>query len=128
MKFFFDNNLSEHLVRGLREFDENVVHLKEKFRENTEDPEWLEYVGKNNMVLLSRDKRLRWNPAEIESIRQFNVGAFVLSGKNLNRCQIIQQIIRNWPQIKEIATKSRNKVPYIYRVPPRGTKIEKYNL
>ena len=44
MKAFFDNNLSERLVMGLREFGEDVVHLKERFPEETEDVNWLKIV------------------------------------------------------------------------------------
>ncbi len=128
MRFFFDNNLSVHLVEGMKIFGENVLHLKEVFPENTDDVIWLPYVGKNKMVLITRDEQLRWNPAEIAALQNYKVGAFVLGGKNLNRCRIIQQVIRNWPRIKEIAIKSQNKTPYIFRVPPRGTKYTTLNI
>jgi predicted nuclease of predicted toxin-antitoxin system len=36
MKFFIDNNLSEHLANGMKAFGEDVIHLREKFSENTE--------------------------------------------------------------------------------------------
>jgi predicted nuclease of predicted toxin-antitoxin system len=45
MKFFFDNNLSEKLTRGMKAFGEDVVHLKEIFPGGAPDPEWLKYVG-----------------------------------------------------------------------------------
>ncbi len=38
MRFFIDANLSEQLARGLREFGENVVHLKEHFSQNEQPP------------------------------------------------------------------------------------------
>jgi hypothetical protein len=37
MTFFFDNNISEHLINGLKAFGENVIHLKEMFDEQEPD-------------------------------------------------------------------------------------------
>ena len=48
-------------------------------------------------------------------------GAFFMGGKNRNRCQLIQQLVRNWPRMKELAKKTR--VPFAFRVPPSGTKF-----
>jgi len=126
MNFFFDTNLSEHLARGLQAFGENVIHLKEIFPESTEDVVWLQYIGQNNLTLVTRDEHVRWNPFEILAIRRHKVGAFFLGGKNLTRCRIIQQVVRNWPQIK---IKTRNTIPpYIYRIPPSGTKFTRIAL
>lgn len=47
MKFFFDNNLGEFLVNGLKEFGQDVTHLKDHFPEHTPDIKWLEFIGKN---------------------------------------------------------------------------------
>lgn len=123
MKFFFDNNLSKKLVNGLRAFGEDVVHLKENFEEDASDVEILKFVGKHKMGFITRDERVRWNPAEHAAIRDNRVGAFFLGGKNLNAWKIIQQIVRNWPRVKELGeTKSP---PYAYRIPPNGTKFKK---
>lgn len=126
MKFFFDNNLSENLTKGMQAFGEDVVHLKEIFAEDALDTEWLKHIGENGLVLITRDERVRWNPAEIKALRNHKVGAFFLGGKNLNRCKLIQQVVRNWPRIKEYARKGRP--PYAFRVPPRGTKFTTINL
>lgn len=126
MKFFFDNNLSQKLVAGLRAFGENVIHLKDRFPENAPDADWLEYIGKRQIILVTRDERIRWNPAEVAAVRRYKVGAFVLGGKGLSKCRLIQQVIRNWPRIKDYATKSKR--PFIYRVPPRGTKFSTMEL
>ena len=126
MRFFFDNNVSLHLVNGMRAFGENVIHLQEKFPENTDDVIWLKHLGENKMVLITRDEKIRWNPAERDAFRKHKVGAFFLSGKNLDRCRMIQQVVKNWPRIKEYARKS--KPPYFFRVPSRGTKFTALNF
>ena len=126
MTFFFDNNLSEYLVRGMRAFGEDVVHLRDIFKEDAEDVVWLKFVGETGLVLITRDLEVRWNPAELAALRNHRVGAFFLGGKNLNRCRLIQQVVRNWPRIKEYA--ARLRPPYAIRIPPRGTKFTHINL
>lgn len=126
MKFFFDNNISEHLARGMKAFGEEVVHLKDVFREDTADVEWLKYVGEQMMVLITRDESVRWNPAELAALRKHAVRAFFLGGKHLNKCRLIQQVVRNWPRIKEYA--ERLRPPYAFRIPPTGTKFSRIRL
>lgn len=126
MKFFFDNNLSENLARGLKVFGEDVIHLKDMFNEDTEDRIWLQQIGNKKMFLITRDERIRRNPFELNALKTYKVGAFFLGGKNLGRCKIIQQVVRNWPRIKELATKKRP--PFAFRIPPSGTKFSPINL
>lgn len=123
MRFVVDVNLGEPLANGMKAFGENVSHIKEMFFPDTEDPVWLKYIGDNNIFVITRDEKLRWRPAEIQSIRRYNVGAFFLGGKNRSRCDLIRQLVRSWPHIKELA--SREKTPFIYRVPPQGSAIRR---
>ena len=86
--FFFDNNVSKKIVDGLKAFGEEVVHLQEIFPEDSADIEWLQYVGENGLVLITRDERVRWNPAEIAAIKKFKVATFFLGGSHLDRCRL----------------------------------------
>jgi predicted nuclease of predicted toxin-antitoxin system len=124
--FFFDNNVSKKIVEGLKAFGEEVVHLQEKFPEDSADIEWLQYVGEKGLVLITRDERVRWNPAEIAAIKKFKVATFFLGGRNLDRCRLIQQVIRNWSRIKEYSRK--NQPPFAIRIPPTGTKFTQIAL
>jgi len=121
MKFFFDNNISENLVQGMKAFGEEVMHLREKFAPETADQEWLKYIGENGITLITRDKSIRWNPAESGALRRYKVGAFFLGGKNLNRCNLIQQIVRNWPRVKQLS--GNCSPPFAFHIPPNGTKF-----
>ena len=121
MKFFFDNNLSINLTQGMKSFGEDVVHLKEIFPEETDDTEWLKYIGEKKLILITRDLRVRQNPVERNALLKYKVGAFFLGGKNLDRCKIIRQVVQNWPRIKEYASKT--KPPFAFRIPPKGTKF-----
>ncbi len=126
MKCFVDANLSEHLAKGMKAFGEDVIHLKEVFPENTADQEWLKYVGENEMFLITRDEAIRWHPGALYSLRQFKAGAFFLGGKNRSRCELIQQLVRSWPRIKQLA--EQTKRPFAFRIPPSGTKFVQMSL
>lgn len=126
MRFFIDNNLSVGLAHGMRAFGENVDHLKDHFPPDTPDVEWLEFIGENQYFLITRDDMIRRNPAEIRALRNFKVGAFFLGGKNRTRWELVQQLVRNWARIKELAEKTKR--PFAFRVPPTGTKIEQIHL
>jgi hypothetical protein len=76
MTFFFDTNISEHLVNGLKAFGESVVHLKEMFDQQEPDASWLRQIGEKKFFLVTRDERVRFNPIEMGAIRQSGVGAF----------------------------------------------------
>ena len=126
MRFFVDNNLSPPLAAGMRGFGEDVVHLTEVLRPEAEDTELLARVGSEGWYLVTRDDRIRYRPAESAAIREHRVGAFFMGGKNLRRCQLIQQLVRNWPRMKDLAARTRR--PFAFRVPPTGANIKPVSL
>lgn len=126
MRFFIDNNLSEKLAKGMKEFGEDVVHLKEFFAEDADDEVWLRRIGDEGWFLITRDDKVRYRPSEIQALRNHQVGAFFLGGKNRTRCELIRQLVRNWPRIKEYARKERR--PFAYRIPPSGTKFSSLSV
>ena len=124
--FFMDNNLSPNMARGMKEFGENVEHLQENFPEEAKDIEWLPYVGERGLIVVTKDRNILRQPIQRKAFRENSVGAFFLGGKGLNRCQLIQQLVRNWPRMKELARKSHR--PFAFKVPPKGSKIESIPL
>ena len=126
MTFFFDNNLGQFLVRGLKEFGEHVCHITEHFDADTDDEEWLEYVGERGMFLVTRDEKIRKRPVEWEALKRHKVGAFFLGGKHMGRWAQIKQVIRAWQQMKDIA--GREHRPFAYRVNFHGTKVKKMSV
>lgn len=126
MRFFIDNNLSPKLARGMSAFGEAVDNLQDHFPEDAPDTEWLAYIGNNDFFLITRDDNIRRKPAEIRALKDHRVGAFFLGGKSRSRCQLIQQLVRNWPRIKELARAQSR--PFAFRVPPSGKKFAKIAL
>ena len=126
MTFFFDNNLSPKLAKGMAAFGEDVIHLTDRYAPSTPDHDWLPEVGRSGWILVTRDDRVRRNPAELLALKESRVGAFFLGGKDRSRCELIQQVVRNWPRMKELAGKTPK--PFAFRIPPSGTSIDKLPL
>jgi hypothetical protein len=110
----------------MKGFQENVIHLTDVLKQDVKDPLLLQYIGENNLFLITRDERIRKRPGEIEAIRKYSVGAFILGGKNQSRCNLILQLVRNWPRIKDLAERTRK--PFIFRIPAKGTKFDPLQL
>ncbi len=121
MRFFLDNNLSPGLAKGMKAFGEDVVHITEIFPDDTDDLDWLPHIGSKGLILVTRDKRIRYRPAEWTAFKEHGVGAFFMGGKQRSRCQLIQQLVLNWPRMKELAGKT--PVPFAFQVPPSGKKV-----
>lgn len=123
MTFVIDNNIGLGVAQGMRCFGEDVTHLTEHFREDMPDPEWLAEVGQRGWFVLTRDNRIRSRTNERIAVKRYSVGVFFLAGKSQTTCQIIQQLIRNWPRIKDYAR--NHNPPFAIRIPPSGTKLTK---
>lgn len=126
MKFFVDNNLSRGLARGMAAFGEDVTHLQDHYPVDAKDTDWLPQVGRDEWILLTRDNKIRFKPAELGAIKQHRVGAFFLGGKDRSRWDLVQQVVRNWVRMNELAGKTAR--PFAFRVPPQGTSIDRLTL
>lgn len=126
MTFLFDNNLPSKIAKGLKEFGEQTSHLMDHLPADTIDIKIFEFLFKNDMILITKDKNMRYNDAERTAINQYKVGVFFLGGKNLSAWEIIEQVIRNWRKIKETA--ERENRPFAYTVRSSGTTLVRANI
>ena len=126
MSFVFDNCLSKKLALGMAAFGEDAIHLTDRFPPNTHDVDWLPWLAAEGHTLVTRDDHLRWRPAEKAALRNHKIGAFFLGGKNLGAFDMVQQVVRHWPRMKEISEKEHR--PFAYRLVARGAKMERLSL
>ena len=117
-KFFFDNTTSYRLVNGLKAFGEDVVHLRDRFAQNTPDEEWIPVVGGEHLFVVTHDKRLRRNPAQRKALLDAGLGVFLLASSVSGHCEVITMVVDRWPEIKQAA--SREARPFVLQVPHRG--------
>jgi predicted nuclease of predicted toxin-antitoxin system len=106
MKFFFDENTSPNVAEGLKGFGEPVMYVTDRFSRGTQDRVLLQFVAENDMVFVTRDNRVRFNPLELVTIKDYGVGAVILKGKEMNRWNQIRQIIKAWPRIVDLSGKT----------------------
>ena len=97
--YFVDRSLGRHdLPTTLRALGWDLVTHHELYGprdEDVPDVEWLEYCGRNDLPVLTKDKRLRHRPAEIAAIRSFGVRAFVLTSGSLRAEQQAERFHKN---------------------------------
>ena len=124
--FLFDNNMSPHLAWGMCGFGESAGHLSAFFPPDTPDVVWLEQAGRQGVAVVTRDLKFAWRPIERETLRIYRVGAFYLGGKNLQHWQMVQQIVRHWPEMLRLSKETPRPFGYLLR--PYGSKIERLNL
>ena len=124
MRFFFDNNLSYRLAKGMQEFGEEVEHLRDSFNRDAQDVDWLPYVGNQGLFLVTKDKRIRKNPSERALLKQHKIGTFFLIAGDKTHWQIVEQIVRNWTRIKNFAEENNKKRPFICRIRASGKNFD----
>ena len=128
MKFLFDNNLSPDMAKGLRElrqtYGEEIVHLKERFREDVKDAEWLgALINEGGWAVISAD-RFKKSSAERQAIMNPKVTVFVLA-KGFGKMRYwpkTKAMVNQWEDISRIATITEGG---LYEVRARG-KITPY--
>jgi hypothetical protein len=129
--YFFDNNLSASLVRGMKAFGEDVVHLTEMFDRAATDESFIPELGAKGLILITQDSKIRKRKRQRELIKKHGVGAFLLvnkegGGHNASRCAIIEQLVRHWTTIKR-ESRQRQR-PFFVAVRRYGTKLTPLHL
>ncbi len=130
IKFFVDAGLGSNLVRGLRDLGyTNIEHVHDTFQEGVLDEVWLEYVGKNKLVLITKDKKIRKNPKEKLALLKYGIVAFYLGGDKMGTREISKQLINAWDKMEACAKRQQKKgVAGAFIIRPRGGKIEEIPL
>lgn len=126
IEFFVDAGLSQKMVEGLRALGyTNVIHVHEVFPVGVHDDEWLEYVGKNKMAVITKDKMIRKNPKEKAALIKYGIVAFYLGGDKISIKEMSKQLINAWELMEACAIKQQKKgVAGAFVVRPRGQKLE----
>jgi len=116
-EFFVDRCLGRHMIAAaLRGAGWSVRTLGEVYgaREATvPDDEWLERCARENWIVLTKDKRIRRRPAEIEAVRAHGARVFVLSSGNLTAAEQAQRFVHHRARIEEACA---DRGPFVYSV------------
>lgn len=118
-RFFVDEN-DLALGRALAQQHDGVVfpghpELREVPRGSLDD-DWLPVIGAQQLVVITRDQRIRYRPVEKAMWVTHLVRGFVLSGrKSQSTAESLTILDRHWPRILDIAA-VRPEGPWMYAV------------
>ena len=107
-EFFVDRSLGRHIVPTALRKSGATVHTMadvygERIGQGLSDEEWLRDAGTNGWVVLMKDAKIRYRPAELHVLEQHDVRAFCLTNANLRGAEMADRFASNLPQIVRIA-------------------------
>lgn len=116
-EFLVDRSLGRHVVAdALRAAGAVVRTLADVYGNDEEtmaDADWLARAGREGWVVLTKDARIRYRPAEIASVRAHGVQVFVVAGQHLPGRELAARCVHNLHRIGQAAQKPG---PFIYMV------------
>ena len=124
-EFFVDRSLGRHVVPSVLREAGAVVHVMaevygERVGQGLADEEWLRDAGEHGWVVLMKDARIRYRPAELQALADHGVRAFCLTNANLRGAQMAARLVANLARIIRIA--EQHTGPYIYGVYADGVR------
>jgi PIN domain-containing protein len=106
------------IAERLRQSDVQVAIHDDHFRQNALDEEWLSEVGKRGWIVLTKDDRIRYRPAALESYRRNKVRVFIFGSGEMKAQEMADAFIRALPKIFRLI---RNKpAPFFARISRTG--------
>jgi hypothetical protein len=80
------------------------------------DDDWLPVIGRRSLVVITRDKRIRYRPVEKRAWVQHRVRGFVLTGRtSQTTTNSFAVLARHWPHIERL-TAERPQGSWMYAV------------
>lgn len=100
-------------MSGIR-FERHLSH----FTRGTPDEEWLPLIGRNKWVLLTADKRIRYNLLEKRALEKNSVREFVFSSGNMSGQEMALALERALPKMQRLC--GRLAPPFVAAITRAG--------
>lgn len=118
-EFFIDRSLGRHIVPAALREAGAIVHAMadvydEKIGQGLADEQWLHDAGERGWVVLKKDAKIRYRPAELQMVNDHRLRAFCLTNANLRGSEMAERFVEHLSGITRIA--EQNPGPYIYGV------------
>jgi len=121
--FFIDECLGKGVSTALEKAGAVVRGYSGNIAIGTSDKDWLARVGKQNWVVLTKDKNIRHHIAERDALIAAKVKAFVLTSGNLTGSEMADIFVANLDKIT--ARANETAPPFIAKV-TRNNVVELY--
>ena len=67
------------------------------------DTEWIPAVAKRDLIVITRDKKLRTKPVEVQALWEHRLRVFNIGGKtDLSTWEWLARVVRHWDRMEEI--------------------------
>jgi hypothetical protein len=86
----------------------------ERIGQGLADEEWLHDAGERSWVVLMKDAKIRYRPAELQVVIDHGLRAFCLTNANLRGVEMAARFVENLPRIIRLAEQKPG--PYIHGV------------
>ncbi|WP_291098553.1 MULTISPECIES: hypothetical protein [unclassified Flavobacterium] len=129
---YIDENFSHYLANGLDVFQQHlnskeklqiqVLSIKEVFGKGVKDEVWIPLVGKEKGIVITQDLRIQTTRHQNELYKKHGLGVFFFKppSTGFSFWEMVEHLIKRWPEIKKKATDDR---PFAFRITPN--KIER---
>ena len=120
--FFIDRSLGRHTFPSILKKNELEAEAHDDHLPlDATDEQWLELVGRNGWVAVTKDRRIRYRALEMQALISSGVRTFVVIGKNKSAEDLANQFLKAKNKIYKIL--AIHKGPFIAKVYSDG-KVE----
>jgi hypothetical protein len=106
------------IAERLRECGVQVEVHDDHFPQNALDEDWLSEAGKRGWIVLTKDDRIRYRPAALESYRANKVRVFIFSSGEMKAQEMAVAFIKALPRVLRLV---QNKpAPFFARISRTG--------
>ncbi len=88
------------------------------FARGAADQEWLPKVGENKWILLTADKRIRYNMLEKKALSECKVKEFVFASGNLSGAEMAAALEQAIPRMIQLCAKT--EAPFVAAITTAG--------
>lgn len=123
MDFIIDENLPPRVAQALNALagrhEHRVFHVQEKYAKGIKDVDLIKLIGKDKLILITNDLKMKTRSNEFTLLKDEGVSAFLISLPRVCDFDAISvTVINKWKEIREIAEKA--KQPFVCRIKLKG--------
>jgi hypothetical protein len=88
------------------------------FRQDALDREWLSEVGKRGWIVLTKDDRIRYRPAELDAYHKNKVRVFIFGSGEIKAEEMAEAAVTAMPKVLRLVEKT--PPPFFARISRAG--------
>jgi PIN domain-containing protein len=118
--FFIDRSLGKKIIaERLREAGVIVEIHDDHFRQDALDQVWLTEIGKRGWIVLTKDDRIRYRPAELDAYRSNKLRVFIFGSGEIKAQEMADAVAKAMPKILRLV--ERTPAPFFARISRTGS-------